>query len=616
MAEHDTINHYPITEFLAEFVPFNCLNPSEITGVLKNLCSRYFLKNTIIQASASLGLIIVQKGAIDLIGENNQLIERLGEGDSFNLHSLNDQHPGIHAKIFEDSLVLQLTEACYQELRSGSRVFDRFFHHQKQRRLRRLTLDSQQKSLFLSSIATIVSRELVYTSPEQSIHQASLIMTASNVSSILVLEHDDLVGILTDKDIRSRVVANDLTVMTPVAEVMTKQPHWVDIDSTILDVSIEMSRLSCHHLPVKQNGKLLGIITASDLLMAKQNDPIHLVQRINRLTDIEQIIAVATSIPQQVVQWVANDLSATHAAQLLSLLSEKITQRIIVLTIEEIGPAPVAFCWLNFGSIARQEQLLGADQDNGLIISNEVRPEDYPWFARLAEQVCRWLDRCGYPLCPGNIMATNPELALTLEGWILKVERWVKSPTPESVLKTAIFFDLKPVFGDLDLAQSLQQKMLGLTERSTIYQAALARSALAESPPIGMFRRFVVERNGDHTDAFDLKARGMMPITDIVRLHSLAHGQDAVNTLERLRQLQQHKHMTITDSRNLMDAYTLILQLRLESQIENLQQNQAIDNYCQPKSLSQLNRKHLKDVFSIVNQSQEAARLNYLRGLS
>jgi CBS domain-containing protein len=376
-----------------------------------------------------------------------------------------------------------------------------------------------------------------------------------------------------------------------------------------------MTRHNYHHLPVMQEGKLAGIITTSDLMLARQDDPVYLVQHVSRQTDIEGLRAVVNTMPNLLVQWVTAGVRANQVGHILTAISDAVTARLIEMYMQSAGPAPVPFCWLGFGSQARGEQLINADQDNGLLISNELREEDKPWFEKLAHSICDGLDACGYIYCPGKVMATTDEWRQTLNGWKNTVDRWTRSPTPDAVMRVSIFFDLRAVYGDAELCRQLQEHMLETAARNSIFLAALAANVLDSPAPLGIFRRFLVERNGEHRDTLDLKKRGVIPIIDIVRIHALANKITAVNTDDRLRELARNKVMTINDSRNLQDALHFIMQLRINSQAKQVTRGEKTSNQCNPNDLPKLAKEQLRDAFTIVDDAQTAVRLKFRAGL-
>jgi CBS domain-containing protein len=440
-------------------------------------------------------------------------------------------------------------------------------------------------------------------------------MAERRVSSAFVVDGETLQGIVTDRDLRTRFVARGLPFDTPISEIMTPEPESIQASDTVFSTTLRMTRRGYHHLPVMENGKLTGIVTASDLILAKQDDPVYLVQHISRQKDVGAIRELVSGMSNLMVQWVNAGMRAQQVSQILTAISDAITVRLIQLAEAKLGPAPVPWCWAGFGSQARAEQLLGADQDNGMIIDNAVREEHLPWYRDLANLVCDGLNECGYVYCPGDIMARTDAWRQSLQAWQDTVRRWAAAPTPDAVMRVSIFFDIRCVYGSSTLCKALQDTMLEQTSKNSIFLAALAANALDSRPPLGIFRRFVVDRDGEHRDSLDLKKRGVLPVTEIVRLHALAHRIEAVNTDERLQALAAARHMTIVDSRNLADALHFIQHQRIKHQCEQILRGEKVSNFLNPRDLPKMAREQLRDAFTIIDEAQSAVRQTYRAGL-
>ena len=318
---------------------------------------------------------------------------------------------------------------------------------------------------------------------------------------------------------------------------------------------------------------------------------------------------------QLLVRWSDEGIPADQVSHILTAISDAVTRRLIDLALARRGEAPVGFCWLAFGSQARGEQLLNADQDNALILADDADENDINWFRELAAEVSDGLDACGYVYCPGKVMASQPPWCKRLSDWHGTVQDWTDSPTEDAVMRVSIAFDLRAIHGDATLCDALQKQMLDNTTRSSIFQAALAGNVLATPAPLGIFRRFLVERDGEHKDTLNLKKRGILPIVEIVRLHALAHGIEAVNTLERLDQLAGKQLLNRGDSRNLQDALRFLMQLRLQLQAQQIRDGKPLSNYCNPHELPTLGREQLRDAFRLVHDAQRAVRQRYRQGL-
>jgi CBS domain-containing protein len=614
--ELDSIQH-----FLQNCIPFDQLDDNVLLTIVHAIEISYHRSgHTFLPKNDNGGLRIIRSGAAELRHNNGQLIDRFGETVSFNLSSLSREQPDIQVALIEDSLIYSLPEESYQRIREEHREIDRFFHSQKNRRIRRAARSVTSPSEMMSRLNDIMSTNIHCVSPLHSIQQAAQLMSAKRISSILVMENDTLLGIVTDRDIRSRAVATGIDLSSPITKIMTRHPQTISADQTIFDTTLLMTRHGFHHIPVIENKtannhKVVGMVTASDIMLARRNDPIYMVQHVSRQHDYAGLKHIVSQLPELMTQWTHAGIRAEQVAYIFTAISDAVTARLIELFIQQHGAAPTAFSWLGFGSQGRTEQLLGGDQDNGLLIADDLNNDDAMWFKQLAHWVCDGLNECGYIYCPGKVMATTDEWRQTLAGWKHTVNQWTQTPTPGAVMRVSIFFDLRVVYGDESLGKQLHQHMLEQASGNSIFLAALAENALEHKPPLGIFRQFVVEHDGQHDNELNLKKRGILPIIDIARIHSLASKTPAVNTRERLNLLVEHKTLTLPESRNLQDALHIIMQIRLREQVNKLSHGQAPDNYINPKHLSKLVRKQLRDAFSVIRDAQQGIEIRYRPGI-
>lgn len=612
-----------VRDFLSECIPFDLLTEAELDRLAPAIEIGYHRQGGVFRSEDDNGgLRIMRSGAAELRVDNDRLVDRFGETVSFNLLGLSQEQPGIRATLIEDSLIYYLPETDYQNLRNLHRDFDRFFSSQRSRRVRRAARHETTPSEMMRRVKDLMSPNALSVQPLDSIQYTAQLMSEHRISSVLVMDNSQLRGIVTDRDIRSRAVAMGMDVKLSIERIMTIDPDTISEDETLFDATLFMTQKGYHHIPVvgssdsaSGSNSVVGIVTASDLMLARRDDPVYLVQHVGRQKDVQGLKEITSALPDLLVQWVNAGIKSVQVGHVLTAVSDAVTARLIAMAEQELGPAPAPYCWLGFGSQGREEQLLGGDQDNALLISDDVEEKDLAWFETLSHRVCDGLNECGYVYCPGDVMATTAEWRQPLNGWKQTVDRWARSPTSDAVMRVSIFFDVRAIHGDANLATQLQAHMLKRTKGNSIFLAALAENVLSAPPPLGIFRRFVVDHNGEHRDELNLKKRAVIPIVDLVRIHSLAHGIQAVNTVQRLHALAEAKVMSISDSRNLQDALQVIMQTRVEAQVQQLTAGQAPSNYLNPDQLPKLVRKQLRDAFSIVKDAQSSIRLNYRPGL-
>ncbi|MEY3018172.1 MAG: hypothetical protein RL336_1307 [Pseudomonadota bacterium] len=610
-----------VVEFLATCPPFDLLKESSLHKIAQHIEINYYRRGHVCGSKNPGDLRVIRSGAIDIISDDKRLLDRMGEGESYVLSEMFLENPGVTVILYEDSLIYTVPEDIFKELSTTYRDVDRHYHRQLHRRLRRAARYTPEPNNLMRRVDSIMTRDVLAFKPEQSIQEVARLMSERRVSSGMILLEGVLVGIITDRDLRSRVVAAGLDVSTPVGDIMTVAPKAMHVDATVFDATLFMVRNKIHHLPIvaaSDDRTLLGILTTSDLMLARQDDPVNLVQHLSRAIDTDAMRSVVESLPNTLAEWVNAGIKSNQISHFLTAISDAVTKRLIELAKEKYGPEPVPFAWLGFGSQGRAEQLINADQDNGMVIHDSMRPEHADYFKKVAHFVCQGLDTCGYVFCPGKIMAMTDSWRLPLKGWCYTVDGWTNQPTPDAVMRVSIFFDIRHVYGDESLTQQLQQHMLDKTHKNSIFLAALAENVLQYSPPLGIFRRFVVERNGEHKDAFNLKKRGVIPIIDMMRIHSLANHVDAVNTTDRINALIKAKVMTVKDGRNMQDAFDYIMQLRVENMAATIEHEGAshVSNYLDPDKLPDVKRRHLKDAFEVVHDAQSFIKTRYRSGMA
>ena len=374
-----------IGNFLGESLPFNELPSDQLMAVLGDIVIHYHRQGTVFNnQDDDGGLRIVRSGAIDIRDEDNKLLDRLGEGESFNIHGLNIEEGGVLATVIEDALIYRLPDQAYQVLRQSNRRFDRYFCGQRSRRLRRAARYQPAPNIMMQEVSSVMSRALLSVAAKDSIQNVAKKMTEHRVSSAFIIEDEELVGIVTDRDLRIRYASKTLSPQTPIDEIMTSNPATIDASKSLFETTLFMTQQGFHHLPIIENGELAGVVTTSDLILAKQDDPVYLVQHISRQHDVKGLSELVSGMPNLMVQWVNSGVLAQQVSRILTAISDAITVRLVQLAQEKLGPAPCTWCWVGFGSQARSEQLLGADQDNGIIIGRELAPSEEQWFSDLA----------------------------------------------------------------------------------------------------------------------------------------------------------------------------------------------------------------------------------------
>jgi CBS domain-containing protein len=617
-----------VHKFIETIPPFSGLSLLERKQVLTGVSMLYVRQGqTLVLKDDSATVHLIRRGACEIRTPKGGLVDQIADGECFGVSSVMAQNPdGLQVVAMEDSLVYRFDKIRFIEMLEKNEAFGLFFEHTQHNRLRKLTRSQSNElaspALQLSTpVAHIMTRQLIQATPKETVQTIAMRMTEARVSSILVVEEGRLQGIVTDRDLRSRILAVGGSSDSLVADVMTASPVTLSPNSLVMQAQTLMSESNIHHLPiVDEEHQAVGMLTAADLLRHQELSPLLLINLIHRQQSVESLARVCKQWPTLIINLIVTDMKAADVGKVLATVSDNLTRRLIELALEKFGPAPMDFQFLVFGSQARRDQSLGSDQDNGLMLEREPSAEESLYFADLSEFVCQGLGLCGIRLCPGNIMASNPEWRRTTDGWQQAFSRWIKSSAPSALLHASIFFDIRCVYdngkSEGGAVKGLIKAMQLEVSKNSVFLATLTRSALVTKPPLGFFRHFLLESSGEHKHQLDLKHQGLALINDLARLYGLSCQTYRVGTLDRIEQAIREKLISVDTARNLMDAWDKLNGLRLEAQSRHFQATGKASAYLDPKDLSPLERKHLKTTFSIISEVQDVAQQRFLRGYS
>jgi CBS domain-containing protein len=597
------------TDFLYGIPPFSALPPTELEGVARRLEAAYYRQGrTVLRSEPPAGLAVIRKGAVRLVDETGRFLEKRSEGELFGQPAwFRGGRTAYRAETVEDSLVWHLGQADFEALcEQNPLLADWFGEHLKTR-----LSAAAQVSGSATELRDLLTRPPVTIDAARSVREAAALMSREGVSSLLVMRADALAGIVTDADLRSRVLAAGADAERPVSEAMTADPQTLPPNADLDAALLTMMRRNCHHLPVVDGHRPVGVLTAGDLLRAQSEHPLRLVSDIYRRRSVDDLAGLSQRLPALFVRMVSLGRDVEQIGRLVTHITDAFTIRLLQLAEAELGPPPQRYAWLAFGSQAREEQTANTDQDNGLVLEHEAAGPQAAYFERLADFVCRGLDRLGYAYCPGEIMALSPKWRVSLERWKRHFDRWIDEPEPTAVMHSSIFFDLRCVHGSRALADDLLAHATARARDNGIFLRFMAANVMTHRPPIGFFRQFVQEDDGSHSEGLNLKHRGVVPLTDLVRMRALEQGLGEPNSFRRLESLVAAGGISRDDAGSLRDALALINRVRLRNQAEQLAAGDAPSNFVAVESLSPLMRRNLKAAFMLVAEAQKALAVRY-----
>lgn len=474
---------------------------------------------------------------------------------------------------------------------------------------------TQDLNLLTTPLQALIKRPPVTLAPSASIRTAAELMRAQRVSSLMLVEQAQLFGLVTDSDLRNRVVAQGLDIERPVSEIATLSPMTVDADSPAFEALLLMARHNIHHVPVMSGERIVGMLTATDLTAQRSTSPVFLAKDIYKQTTLEGLVHISQRIKRLQQHLAAASASAYSTGHIITAMTDAFTKQLIQLAEAQLGPAPIDYAWVAAGSQARSEQTAKSDQDNCLVLDDSFDEATHgAYFNAFSRFVCDGLDACGYVHCPGDMMAMTDTWRQPRQRWADYFKQWIHTPEQKALMLTCVFFDLRVIHGQAALVDTLRHDVLQQTKGNSLFLAYMVSNALKHRPPIGLFGRLVTQRGGDHAGTIDLKHNGIVPLVDLARVYALAGGITAANTADRLAQASDAGEVSAQGAHDLRDAFEFLAKLRITHQALQISRGEAPDNFLALKELSNFERSHLKDAFAVVKTLQDVLGQRYQSG--
>jgi CBS domain-containing protein len=598
-----------VTRFLREQHPFDALEADEVERVAANVDVEFHRAGTTIFSEGESPiehLWVVRSGAVELI-HRRRVLDLLGEGEMFGHSAMLSGLPaGFEARAAEDTLLYRMAAEVARELvaaPAGLRYFARSL-------LERFGPDNQPREPppdpSSQPVGSLIRAPAVVCEPDTPIRAAALMMTEQSATSLLVENGDGTLGILTDRDLRTRVISDGISVDAPVSAAMTSPAYTCGPDRLGADVLLEMLDRGFRHFPiVSATGETLGVVEDLDLVAVQTRSSFFLRQRIARAETTEELRAAAAELRPMVIALHDARVGAANIAAIYSVVVDALTRRLLEFEVHAAGGTPAPFAWLALGSLARREAVPSSDVDSAIV-----------WFEDGAEEVVRprlhefgcetvaGLEQWGFRSDAHGASASNRVFVRSLESWQHAVRSWIADPTQEKALiLTSVLVDSRPVWGVH--AGTPVSDTFRLAPRSPALLRLMARFALSHRPPTGFLRGLVVEHSGEHRGRLDLKHGGILPIVDLARWAGMTAGVTSASTSERLRAAEAEGALPAADVHTLADAFELIVTLRLGHQVDQLRAGQDPDDFVDPETLSGLMRSHLRAAFRAIASIQK-----------
>ena len=621
--------------FFAAHAPFNRMEPAHLLWMLERMQLAYYAQGEVI-VSPEQGIVerflVIKQGLVHGEQDVANAVDtdtwlELVEGECFPLGALLANRPvASFYRAGKDTFCYELPVADFHTLLGLSAQFRDFctrrianlLEHSKQVIQAQYTQSSAEQQSLTSPLSTIIRRAPITCAPQTSIREVLEQMHESRVGSMIAVDETGKpLGILTLPDVLVRIALPQIDMAQPVIGIMTTHLTFLPPQALAYEAALTMAKEGFRHVLVVENERLLGLVTEKDLFALQRVGLGQIGSTIRHALHVEELQQSADDIRSMAHNMMAQGVAAEQLTQFISTFNDLLTSRVVELeyTASGIGKTPLAdqLCWMALGSEGRFEQTLNTDQDNALIFkvpegmtADQVREQMLP----VAKRINDTLDLCGFPLCRGKIMASNPQWCLSLEEWKQTFSNWINNGTPEALLHASIFFDCRALYGTHTLVEELRLSLIRIASDNNRFLHQMAENAMSIRPPLGVMRDFVVGK--EHT--LDLKLNGIIPFVDAARIFSLAAGVTHTSTIQRLRASAAKLKIHPSEVEAWIDAFLFIQVLRLRHHDEEKSQglsDDALDNRINPERLHELDRRILKEAFRQARKLQARLALEY-----
>ncbi len=616
-----------VYDFIKEFPPFNYLTKDDLLSIASSVVVKYFPKGSIVfdlGEAPSEYFYVVNTGAIELLENENSIVDVCDEGDVFGIRPLIAQTPYLlKARAQEESVIYAIDIKTFSPLMEKNHkvslylatnfaigTSNMFFKNPK-------SPTSDVSSIHTELFTVDTSKAPIFIDATKTIKDAASLMVQLNIGSVIICDVEQKpIGIITDKDLRIKVVAGNHDKSEQVENIMSSPVKCVEPHRTLAELQMKMLSQRISHLAITEDGtdqsKLVAVVSEHDLVVQQGDNPAILLKEIAKATTANDLANVRTKMTSLLGKYLEQNMAVSFIAQIISELNDEIIKKCIFFAEEKLGSElykDIQYCWLSIGSEGRQEQLLVTDQDNAIIFEeNPLVPDIKEKCLALAVEVTAMLNKIGYEYCPAEMMASNPLWCQSLEEWKNTFSKWMFQPTEQDIMMCTIFFDFRPVYKKKSLSADLAQYIYSDMEKNDVFIHLLAKNALQNPPPLSFFRNLVLEKNGEHKDSFDIKLRAMMPLADAARVLILQHRLEGENnTLKRFKKLAEMEHNNSELFEMAADAYEILMDARAKNGLLNNDSGR----YIKPDDMDKMDRLMLRNAFQPIDQLQQILKVRF-----
>lgn len=615
---------------LKQHAPFNVMSEPDLSWLASRLTVVYFAPEQVVMGPESglpTHLHIIKSGAIAGFAPGDDANAapwwRLSPGECFPLGALLGRRAVTSVyRSFADTFCYRMSAEDFRELVTRSAPFQRFATQRLANLLALARRSSGEERSKLAAqqplerpLSDVVPSDVATCRETTSVRDALQAMRGGRADSVLIVDAQGAcIGIFTLRDLRDRVALGGYDLDAPIADVMSRNPIALPAEAMAFDAAITMARHGFRHVVVTEGARAKGIVSEGDLFALQRVGLTALSAAIKNAADIDALAIGARDIRALVLDLMNQGTPSDQLTRIVSALNDLLTRRVVELAAEHAGVDMTRFCWLALGSEGRHEQTLATDQDNGIVFLPAHPEESESSRARLssmAKQINDSLAHCGFPLCKGEIMASNPKWCLTESEWRDRFSEWMRVPNAEALLNSSIFFDFRPIAGAAELAARLRDWLTPQAKASSVFLRLMAENALRNEAPLGLLRDFSTDTHDGNDDTIDLKVNGVTLFIDAARVLALTAGVGLTNTVDRLRDAAELRRLNAHDVEGWVDAFYFLQGVRLNHQESLLRQGREPNNFLAPDSLNALERRILKESLRQARKLQERLRMDF-----
>ena len=631
----NTISHR-VADFLKNFPPFNLLHQKDLEKLSEQISIIYKEKDSVIfteNEKTHDSFYVVHKGAVALKkNQRNVILDMCDEGDIFGLRPLLAQENYVmEASTYEESILYAIPIAVFKPYALENKDIGNFLIESYASNTKNPYSEVHKNNLYgeivsqenLNSDKELFdlqpvkySKKIVTCGPFTTAKEIAKIMTKKKVGAILIVDEMLPIGIITDKDLRNKIVSGDYPITTAAETIMTSPVITYPKKMTVTEAQMAMMKSNISYLCLTKDGtvntKAVGILSKHDLMVSLGNNPAVLIKALKRTAKVKEIKPIRARIMQLLQGYLDQNIPMTLITKIITELNDACVNRVIDISLEKMNTAPpVKFAWLALGSQGRDEQMLHTDQDNAIVyenVSEVFKDETKAYFIKLATYINKGLFTIGYEYCPAEMMASNPKWCMSLDEWKNQVHYWINNPGKNEVLLSFIFFDYSLKYGDAEIVSQLSDSIFESVKANPIFYVHLVSGALQSPSPTGFFRQFLVEQDGANKDQFDIKRRALMPLTDAARVLILSHSVKSIsNTAERFEKLAELEPQNSELYLSCSYSFKALLKFRTKQGLLHHDSGQFIAL----ESLSKMEKIKLKRTFKTIKELQELISVRF-----